>query len=250
MSAVGRSLLACTCILMAGWSGARIGAEWRPPVESSRDRPGAHLAYVVFTGQVVAVDTDQLRVVKRLDFVHRTDLMWMVHRASVLVPQNMLILAGRRERGEAGEWGVLSLSLPDLRPIQSSTLTGTPMDLSNFTRGVGNRRPVEDGIVVEICPEDRGGHVYRRRFDYLDPRTLRPVATTTLDLPSAAYPNERVWSWTVTPDGRKLLILTSGGFKEQAFLRAYSLPSLTLLRNVPLLDILDHAPVALFLHEP
>lgn len=129
------------------------------------------------------------------------------------------------------------------QPIRSTEIVETSKHLSRAPLNGSRARAVRSGFVVQSGANGC-------RFDYLDSRTSRPITSTTLALPSAGNVYERVWSWTVTPDGRKLLVLTAGGFKEQAYLRVYALPSLARLGDIPLLEILDDSPVALLLDEP
>lgn len=233
-SCIPRCLMLSSCLLIT-LCGTSSGATLRPVAT----RP----VYVVFHSQVVAVDADRLRVVKRLDFVHRRDLMWMAHRASIRPSDHVLLVEGERENRDRTGWGLLSLSLPDLAPIRSAGTVEPSRHLSISPRTGGHVRAVGNGLVVQSGKDGR-------RFDYLASRASRPVATTTLELPSAGNEYECVFAWTVSPDQRKLLVLTSGGFKEQAYLRVHTLPSLALLQNVPLLEILDDSPVALLLDAP
>lgn len=231
-----RRLLLGSVLVVASLAGELHGATLRSLV----GRPGSARAYVVFCGRVVAVDLDKLKIVKRFDFFHRRDLMWMAESASILRPPGVLSVTGYREGNEQGEYGVAFLSLPDLVPIPSAKMAGVRPDLA--TPQVGGPSREAGGVVV--------GNPAPDRFDVLDARTRRSLASTTLKLPSAGSVYECVRSWTVVANEPKLLVLTAGGFKEQAYLRVYSLPSLTLLRNMPLLEILDDSPVELLVDQP
>ena len=59
-------------------------------------------------------------------------------------------------------------------------------------------------------------------------------------------PYETLDRWTITPDGSKLVVLTSSGFKYQSYLHVYDYPSLRRSSVTPVMKMRDHIPLGLF----
>lgn len=208
------------------------------PAGSDTGRAPVTLAYVVFGGQVIAVDIEQARVEKRLEFIH---CLRPAERASISDSGDEVTVIGR---AAAGGWGRLDVTLsPLFRLLKYAPLRREPV----IAHGDGYVYPPRPSDLELMAGRESSSASQRGLTLSLRESGGRERALS-VDRHADDSPYESLEEWTVTSDGKTLLAVTAGGFKYQSYLRIYDYPSLRRRATVPLLEMLDDVPLALFAH--
>lgn len=198
------------------------------------------IAYVVFGGQIAAVDIRNGVVEKRLEFIH---CLRPAERASISDSGDEVTVVGC---AAAGGWGRLAVTLSPFRLREYAPLRREPVTAQGDGDDVYPPRPVE----LKLTGGRASSSASQRGLTLTLSEPGRRERALPVDQHPAESPYESLTEWTVTPDGKTLLVLTNGGFKYQSYLRIYDYPSLRRQATVPLLDILDDVPLAVFVREP
>ena len=221
---VGTFILIASLVQLA--AGARAGTQ--------------SLAYVVFSGQVALVDVDKGAVVRRMDFIDR---LRPALRATLAASGDSIAIDGD---AVGGGWGRIVIDRRLSRIERFERLTQDPLSPAQATPGVYPPHPSHIGLSEPPPPLPRRAKTFA--FRLILHRSL--IGQRDMELPVDQHrdecPLEELDRWTVTPDGARLLVVSTGGFKAQSYLRIYDAESGRRLKTVPLLRMLDDAPVALF----
>lgn len=204
------------------------GAEGRAPA----------LAHVVLGGQVLAVDLEQGRVVKRLEYI---DLLRPAVHAALSAGGQLEIFGD----GAAGGWARIRMDRDALKIQDVTPLASDPALHQVSTERVYPMPPRDWNLITSHSGP--ATHAPRSlRLALRQPGSREQVVELAVDHHAQDCPHEQVECWTVTSDRKQLLVLTSGGYKEQSFLRIYDYPSLRRRATVPLLEMRDDVAFALF----
>jgi hypothetical protein len=198
------------------------------------------MAYVVLGGQVLAVNFETGRIVKRLEYV---SLLRLAFHARLGSDRRTITVFGNH--GTRAGWGRLAIDLQAWKPMDLGFLRDEPIFRGEQSDSIFPPPPSDVKLVAERST--RGADGFGRLLIGVRAPHLR-ARTVELDVEQDRNGShcETVECWTVTTDRRALLVLTGGGFKEQCHLRIYEYPSLRLRATVPLLVLLDDVVIGLF----
>lgn len=213
--------------LLAGTLVVRAEAAGRP----------SRTAIVAFYGQLVEVDLASCRIARRIDFMSR---FGPADYAMFNSAERRISLFREDERSS---WQRLDVDFSRFAVVQQMQLRGNQPPPHPGTEGVHPGSPASLRVAGVGGAFEEG-----RRFHLTLSDRSRPDPVVELDVD--AHPDESPFEelryWALTPDRQSLLVLSSGGFKEQAYLRIYGYPSLKRRATVPLLALKDDVPIALF----
>lgn len=198
------------------------------------------IAYVVFGSQIVAVDTSEHRVIKRMDVGQQ---MRPAITASLVDNGKAIIVAGSVYSDEKNS-GFLKIDLSNLSVVATRGMQRgktLPFFQCNEEQNV-----VSDKVVVVTSHDDDDSkEVGPEYIETIDAGSLKTIARAAIEPDKDNSPYQRCEHFALTPDGKQLLAVTSSGFKWQCFLRIYSFPDLNLEAALPLLEICDDTPIAI-----
>lgn len=194
-------------------------------------------AYVLLSGEVVAIDLKRGRLLKRLDF---TDHIRPGEHAC-FDGRDPIVIGGSDRSRYGGKARV------DLRRMKVVDFMALPPGRDRFEFLMHR-----DETTIPVPPA--GVKIVQRRPKSEGQSGLRLVVhrahmkdvELVIDPHPKTAPYETLDRWTVTPDGRRIVILTSSGFKYQSYLHVYDYASLRKMSITPVMKIRDHVPLGLF----
>ena len=189
-------------------------------------------AYVVLSGEILSIDLETGRILRRFDFF---DHVGMADQARLTGRD--IVVTGVTRRATRG------LIHIDPKRMLVRSHVETPNTDQKRLPGYELFPPRPETFRILKLPRkqaaDSGLELVIETQD--GQRTKMDVDEHVEDSPF-----ESLDSWTLTQYKTKLLVLSKGGFKYQSYLRIYAYPSLRRLKTIPLMKIRDHVPVALF----
>lgn len=194
-------------------------------------------AYVLLSGQVVAIDLKRGRLLKRLEFAD-----YIRPGEHACFDGRYPIVIGGSDRSRNG--GKARIDLRRMKVLDFAVLPPGQDRFEFLMHRDETTIPVPPAgvTIMQRRPKPEGQSALRLVVHRANMKDVELV----IDPHPKSAPYEILDRWTITPDGRQLVVLTSSGFKYQSYLHIYEYPSLRRSSVTPVMKIRDHVPLGLF----